>query len=223
MARSRHRPVPKLAPRLSPTLGRYTEADPLGLGGGSNVFAYVGGDPVNVTDPTGQCPWCVVIIGGFLMGAGMDLVFQGAENLIKGRQVLNPDCYDWDSVLIAGGFGTAGGVVGRIAGGALRYGPRSLTRLTGREWSHTVPRHWINKYAPRWVRPSMNQRGGLNGRWVTPQQHYRHDRFRYPKGWDQMPARFKHEWQRTLDRTPEWIRGIGVGAPTGVGVTEISE
>jgi RHS repeat-associated protein len=36
-----------------PTLGRYTEADPLGLGGGSNVFAYVGGDPVNMVDPMG--------------------------------------------------------------------------------------------------------------------------------------------------------------------------
>jgi RHS repeat-associated protein len=36
-----------------PTLGRYTEADPLGLGGGSNVFAYVGGDPVNMVDPDG--------------------------------------------------------------------------------------------------------------------------------------------------------------------------
>jgi RHS repeat-associated protein len=36
-----------------PTLGRYAQADPLGLGGGSNVFAYVGGDPVNMVDPMG--------------------------------------------------------------------------------------------------------------------------------------------------------------------------
>ncbi|WP_339133397.1 MAG: RHS repeat-associated core domain-containing protein [Candidatus Electrothrix sp. GW3-4] len=36
-----------------PETGRYIAADPIGLGGGMNLYAYVGGDPVNGVDPMG--------------------------------------------------------------------------------------------------------------------------------------------------------------------------
>jgi len=36
-----------------PTIGRYLNADPIGLWGGVNLFTYVGGDPVNWVDPWG--------------------------------------------------------------------------------------------------------------------------------------------------------------------------
>jgi RHS repeat-associated protein len=36
-----------------PSLGRYIEADPLGIGAGQNVYAYVDGDPLNDEDPMG--------------------------------------------------------------------------------------------------------------------------------------------------------------------------
>ena len=46
--------------------GRYLEADPLGLGGGANLYAYVGGNPLGRVDPEGL--WQLTISGGDVVG-----------------------------------------------------------------------------------------------------------------------------------------------------------
>jgi RHS repeat-associated protein len=38
--------------------GRFTQEDPMGLAGGSNLYGFGGGDAVNYSDPFGLCPAC---------------------------------------------------------------------------------------------------------------------------------------------------------------------
>ncbi|MCX8049220.1 MAG: RHS repeat-associated core domain-containing protein [Methylohalobius sp.] len=47
----------------SPALGRFLQPDPVGYADDLNLYAYVGNDPINFTDPTGQAK---DLIGGFL-------------------------------------------------------------------------------------------------------------------------------------------------------------
>ena len=66
----------------SPSAARWTSRDPLGMADGPNVYAYVKGNPTNMTDPDGRLSfgWCMLLCripALILCGVGCNLMCDG--------------------------------------------------------------------------------------------------------------------------------------------------
>ena len=118
----------------SPQLGRFMQTDPVGYKDDLDLYTYVGNDPLDRTDPSGNCPNCLTAGIGASAGAVGGLLVQGGADLISG-ELSSFD--DYAGAFVGGG--TAGavlgftgnpilaGAAGGAAGNATKQGVGNLT------------------------------------------------------------------------------------------------
>jgi len=104
-----------------PKLGRYISADPIGVEGGGNAFAYANNNPQRYTDATGLCPMCLIAWGVFELGSSAYDIYNAASTVADpcakpGAKAAAVGGMLLGVVAPGGGYGAAGGAAANRLG-----------------------------------------------------------------------------------------------------------
>jgi len=104
-----------------PETGSFTRKDPRRFGGGENLYAYAGGDPINFVDPDGES-----VVGALVGGLEGGVINYAEEGAV---QALDPNFsgYDCDKIRSAA---KVGAVVGAVSGATKARGKQCFAAGT---------------------------------------------------------------------------------------------
>ena len=104
-----------------PEVGRWTAADPIGFGGGLNLYRYSYQNPLNFIDPAGDIPF---LVGAALVWGGIEIGLSLWDAYETGKTLLDPCASLGDKVSSGGGF-----MLGMIGpGGGYGTGAKAIGR-----------------------------------------------------------------------------------------------
>ena len=115
-----------------PEVGAYLEQDPYGILTGPNRYGYVYGDPVGLSDPTGEIAFTATAIG-----VGFGVAFFVGDQALSGFPAIKCSQYLWDSCLYADQaqacLSTGGSLVlSLIGGGSVNFGTKIISGIAGK-------------------------------------------------------------------------------------------
>jgi hypothetical protein len=146
--------------------------------GGVNLYVFVGNNCVMRIDPYGNAwiDWIPDIPQPFVdFGAGLgDSLSFGLTDWARDKLGLN------DVVNPCSGAYGAGEWAGVGTGVALG-GVGGLGRAAGKEFSHWIPDRLLRKTGSDFLRKTFG-RSPLDGNYVSPARHFKHDPYRFPGG-----------------------------------------
>ncbi|HEY1750652.1 MAG TPA: RHS repeat-associated core domain-containing protein [Caulobacteraceae bacterium] len=149
-----------------PGLGRFLQADPLGLSSGLNPYAYVDNTPLNATDPTGEV---LVCSGGQPGGTvtGPDGVTQIGTPSARNCRDVDPS--QLESLLGGGGGGGTAGIGGSNGASGTRSPPNSappqnvVDCLPGSSDAKVPVKSLLGDKTYLWPAPAANPNISFNG------------------------------------------------------------